>query len=128
MLSGVVFDTNHARRDLRGDELARMQSRPGTPVTPAFNTHLQVLKAVGGDIKLIDFQALNDRELQDTLAGKSTELADLIEELMEQYPEVPIRIEFRLGIMRQLQQSEIMETLLAVQHFLRQTHTRVNMP
>ncbi len=72
ILSGVVFDTNHARRDLRGDELARMQSRPGRPVTPAFNNHGEVLRAIGNDVKLIDFQALNDRELQGTLAGQQT--------------------------------------------------------
>lgn len=123
-LSGVVFDTKHTRRRTREDEVSRI-SRSGMPTRENLGGYKQVSEVLAPHIRLIDFQGLNPAELRATLNNQSTELADMIGELMETLPGVPIRLEIQLGSMEHLVPGAVMTQMLEAADFVRGVHGQI---
>lgn len=123
-LSGVVFDTNHTRRSIREDEVPRI-SRPGMPTRENLGGYKRVLEALAPHIRLIDFQGLNPEELRATLSNQSTVLADMIGELMERLPGVPIRLEIQLSPVEHLVPGAVMTQMLEAADFVRGVHGQI---
>lgn len=116
-LSGVVFDTKHTRRGMRPDEIARI-SRPGQPVQDVMGGYQNVLRVLGPDVQLIDFQALHPQELRDALNNRSTELADMMSHLITELPGVPIRLEIQLDPLDHFMPGRVMTQMSEAADFI----------
>lgn len=123
-LSGVVFDTKHTRRGMRPDEIARI-SRPGQPVQDVLGGYQNVLRVLGPDVQLIDFQALDPQELRDALNNRGTELADVLSDLITQLPGVPIRLEIQLDPLDHFIPGRVMTQMLEAADFIKGLHGEI---
>lgn len=95
---GFDFDTKHVREEDIPGISERTVSYPGAPTTDRFSNWQEVLQQVEGNLALVDFQAKNKSELNDTLDGQRTELNDMLLAIKESGYIGPVRIENNIGI------------------------------
>ena len=108
MIPAVDIDTRHIRRGLMPNEAERIsRSYPGRPVGSftSLGNWENIIRTFSqpGRIGLVDFQAKDPKELLETLNGGNTELDEMIDALLETGYKSPIRVEFNMGLMRQVQ-------------------------
>lgn len=117
-ITGVVFDTKHARRGLGPDELARMRSLHRQPVKKAQDAWEKTLKVLHNCIRLVDLQAATQQELLKTLDGTDTLLAEMVTALKEGGYSGPVRVEVSLDMLNQLNPSSILDVVTDVKDYL----------
>lgn len=101
MIPKVDIDTRHIRRGLRTDEAARVGGSVGFSNLGNWQDVIHTFSTYRG-IGLVDFQAKDPKELSETLNGGNTELNEMIDALLETGYKGPIRVEFNMGLLRQV--------------------------
>ena len=102
MIPNVDIDTSHIRRGLRTDEVARLGGSAGFSNLGKWQDVIHMF-STQRRIGLVDFQAKDPQELSETLNGGNTELDEMIDALLETGYKGPIRVEFNMGLLRQVQ-------------------------
>jgi len=118
ILAGVDLDTKHIRRGLRPDEIAKTISRLGSPTKNALGAWQGTVQQFVSHTKLMDFQGMNPQELFDTIAGRQTELAEVVLAVKEAGYRGPVRVEFNLGLANQIKPGVVEDVAKDVHAYL----------
>jgi len=118
ILAGVDLDTKHIRRGLRPDEIAKTVSRPSSPTKDALGAWQGTVQQFVSHTKLMDFQGMNPQELFDTIAGRQTELAEVVLAVKEAGYRGPVRVEFNLGMANQIKPGVVEDVAKDVHAYL----------
>ena len=118
---GITFDLNHVRRTTRPDEDAKMGKRYIHGDGHTLGKWRDTIETYIAETRLVDFQALNYDELIDTITGKQTELADMLTAIKERGYTEPIRVEFSLGIGKQITPGVVESVAKGVYDYLAET-------
>ena len=120
-VSGVDLDTRHIRRNLRPDEVAKTVSLPGTPTRTSLGAWENTIQQFVAHTSLVDFQGTSPEEVFQTVAGKNTELNQIVRYVKDTGYKGPIRVEFNLGLANQIKPGIVEDVAKDVYEYLAET-------
>lgn len=123
-VSGVDLDTRHIRRSLRPDEIAKTVSLPNTPTRTSLGAWENTIQQFVSHTSLVDFQGTSPEEVFQTVAGKNTELKQIMQYIKDVGYKGPVRVEFSLGLANQIKPGVVEDVAKDVYDYLAETMKR----